>query len=124
MSVRSERPAGKRRWQITLRAAMIAGVVSGVVLMHDGALLLAERPERISGAHEAAAQAVVQPDQAGNPTEREPAGQEEGREEGEREIGEAGVVAVAGVFIDAGIEDESVAAAMAALAIELATRSL
>jgi hypothetical protein len=103
---------------------MVAGVVSSVALMLDGAVLLAERPERVSGAHEAAAQAVVQPDQAGNPTEREPAGQEEGREDAEREAGEASVVAVAGVFIDAGIEDESVAAAMAALAIEFATRSL
>jgi len=125
MSVRNERPAGKRSWQFRLRAAaVVAGAVSGIALVLDGAALLVERPERVSGAHEAAAQALAHPDHGGSPTDREPAVPDEARDEGERAAAEAGVVALAGVFIDSGIEEESVAAAMAALAIELASRSL
>lgn len=125
MTDRNERPARKRGWRSALRtAAALAGVASCVALVLDGAALLAERPERVSGAHEAAAQALARPDQSGGAPQREPDAYERHRDEDEREAAEARVVAVAGVFIESGIEEESLAAAMAALAIELATRAL
>lgn len=112
------------RFALRVGAAALAAA-SCLALLADGVALLVERPERVSGAHEAAAsQAIVLPERGAAPAPREAPGPSERPEPGEPQAGEAELVAVATVLVEGGVEQESFVAALAALAVELASTNL
>jgi hypothetical protein len=124
MSVHRDRSA--RRRPAALRAvAAAAATASCLALLIEGAALLVDRPDQVSGSHESAAsQAIVRPE-PGTPSPALESAQDGGRSDtGERHPGEAELVAVAGVIVAHGVDDDSLAAAMAALAIEFASTTL
>lgn len=112
------------RFALRVGAAALAAAAC-LALLADGVALLVEHPERVSGAHEAAAsQAIVLPERGAAPAARETPGPSDRSERDEPQAGEAELVAVATVLVESGVEQESFAAALAALAVELASANL
>jgi len=125
MSVRRAESLEGHDWWAALRVPVAAvATLAFLAFVAAGTALLAERPEQISGAHEAVAAtgpAARRPKRAarrGRPTAT-PA--DSSSDATETAPGEAELVAVAGALIDSGVEDTSPAAAALALAIEIAS---
>jgi hypothetical protein len=125
MSVRRAGSLESHGWRAALRVPVAAVATAAfLAFVAAGTALLAERPEQISGAHEAVAATATgraTPEEPGTPRTPDPAQEGSRSEETETAPGEAELVAVAGALIDSGVEDTSPAAAALALAIEIAS---
>jgi len=125
MSVRRAESLEGHDWWAALRVPVAAvATLAFLAFVAAGTALLAERPEQISGAHEAVAATAsgrATPEEGGTVGPSDAAPADSRSDATETAPGEAELVAVAGALIDSGVEDTSPAAAALALAIEIAS---